>query len=93
MQQGCAAGSQPKPLPAAPDAFPLTVAVPPWLTRAAGGTARCPGFRERLFTELRPLVPDDYEVRPGDFSLKGRAKRPWQATGGCAGSACLACVD
>lgn len=27
-----------------------------------GGTARCPGFRERLETELRPLVPDDYEV-------------------------------
>ncbi|PRW33824.1 Actin-related 6 [Chlorella sorokiniana] len=27
-----------------------------------GGTARCPGFRERLFAELRPLVPDDYEL-------------------------------
>lgn len=25
-----------------------------------GGTARCPGFRERLDAELRPLVPDDY---------------------------------
>lgn len=29
----------------------------------AGGTTRCPGFRERLLAELRPLVPDDYEVR------------------------------
>lgn len=29
---------------------------------AAGGTCRCPGFRERLYAELRPLVPDDYEV-------------------------------
>lgn len=29
---------------------------------AAGGTTRCPGFRERLYAELRPLVPDDYEV-------------------------------
>ncbi|KAL4436635.1 hypothetical protein ABPG75_003774 [Micractinium tetrahymenae] len=27
-----------------------------------GGTARCPGFRERLLKELRPLVPDDYEL-------------------------------
>ncbi|PSC70298.1 Actin-related 6 [Micractinium conductrix] len=27
-----------------------------------GGTARCPGFRERLYNELRPLVPDDYEL-------------------------------
>lgn len=28
----------------------------------SGGTARCPGFVERLTTELRPLVPDDYEI-------------------------------
>lgn len=27
-----------------------------------GGTAKCPGFKERLFRELRPLVPDDYEL-------------------------------
>lgn len=33
-------------------------------TAPAGGTARCPGFRERLHAELRPLVPDDYEVGP-----------------------------
>lgn len=29
---------------------------------AAGGTCRCPGFKERLYQELRPLVPDDYEA-------------------------------
>ena len=28
-----------------------------------GGTCRCPGFLERLKSELRPLVPDAYEVR------------------------------
>jgi actin-related protein 6 len=28
-----------------------------------GGTARCPGIKERLERELRPLVPDDYQVR------------------------------
>ena len=27
-----------------------------------GGSAKCPGFRERLYNELRPLVPDDIEV-------------------------------
>lgn len=27
-----------------------------------GGTAQCPGFKERLERELRPCVPDDYEV-------------------------------
>ncbi|KAI3426082.1 hypothetical protein D9Q98_008050 [Chlorella vulgaris] len=27
-----------------------------------GGTARCPGFRDRLAAELRALVPDDYEL-------------------------------
>lgn len=36
-------------------------AAPPTLL-ATGGTTRCPGFRERLYVELRPLVPDDYEV-------------------------------
>jgi actin-related protein len=34
---------------------------PPWCL-AVGGTARCPGFRDRLAAELRALVPDDYEV-------------------------------
>jgi actin-related protein 6 len=29
----------------------------------AGGTAQCPGFGQRLYDELRPLVPDDMEVR------------------------------
>ena len=38
----------------------------PALPCPAGGTARCPGFRERLYAELRPLVPDDYEVRGCD---------------------------
>ncbi len=28
-----------------------------------GGCATCPGFRERLYNELKPLVPDDYEVK------------------------------
>jgi actin-related protein 6 len=27
-----------------------------------GGTAQCPGFKERLETELRALVPDDYAL-------------------------------
>lgn len=27
-----------------------------------GGVAACPGFRERLEAELRPLVPDDYTL-------------------------------
>lgn len=27
-----------------------------------GGSAKCPGFRQRLYDELRPLVSDDYEV-------------------------------
>jgi actin-related protein 6 len=27
-----------------------------------GGTARCPGFCERIRTELRTLVPDEYEL-------------------------------
>lgn len=27
-----------------------------------GGSARCPGFAERLYKDLRPLVPDDIEV-------------------------------
>ncbi|BDA44347.1 Actin-related protein 6 [Coccomyxa sp. Obi] len=27
-----------------------------------GGSAKCPGFSERLYNELRPLVPDDIEV-------------------------------
>ena len=28
-----------------------------------GGLAACPGFQERLLADLRPLVPDDMEVR------------------------------
>ena len=28
-----------------------------------GGCATCPGFQQRLYSELRALVPDDYEVR------------------------------
>lgn len=28
-----------------------------------GGMAKCPGMRDRLFSELRPLVPDDYGVQ------------------------------
>jgi len=27
-----------------------------------GGSARCPGFAERLYKDLQPLVPDDIEV-------------------------------
>jgi len=27
-----------------------------------GGSARCPGFRDRLYQDLRPLVPSEYEV-------------------------------
>ncbi|KAL6778581.1 hypothetical protein ACKKBF_B15355 [Auxenochlorella protothecoides x Auxenochlorella symbiontica] len=27
-----------------------------------GGTTTCPGFKERLESELRPLVPDDYQL-------------------------------
>ncbi|CAK0737453.1 hypothetical protein CVIRNUC_000915 [Coccomyxa viridis] len=27
-----------------------------------GGCATCPGFQQRLYSELRALVPDDYEV-------------------------------
>jgi hypothetical protein len=30
----------------------------------AGGSARCPGFLERVVSELRPLVPEEYEVGP-----------------------------
>ena len=29
---------------------------------AAAALAACPGFRERLLADLRPLVPDDMEV-------------------------------
>jgi actin-related protein 6 len=29
----------------------------------AGGSTLFPGFRERLEMELRPLVPDEFEVR------------------------------
>jgi len=27
-----------------------------------GGMAKCPGMKDRLYSELRPLVPDDYEL-------------------------------
>lgn len=27
-----------------------------------GGIAKCPGMKNRLYSELRPLVPDDYDV-------------------------------
>ena len=27
-----------------------------------GGMAKCPGLQSRLYSELRPLVPDDYDV-------------------------------
>ncbi|GMH39782.1 hypothetical protein BSKO_07680 [Bryopsis sp. KO-2023] len=27
-----------------------------------GGVCQCPGFKERLVADLRPLVPDDYEL-------------------------------
>lgn len=27
-----------------------------------GGCATCPGFQQRLYSELRALVPDEYEV-------------------------------
>ena len=36
-----------------------------------GGTCRCPGFLERLKSELRPLVPDAYEVRRRDHGSRG----------------------
>jgi hypothetical protein len=39
----------------------------------AGGTARCPGFRQRLLAELRPLVPDDYEVGGAHACVRGCA--------------------
>lgn len=35
------------------------------LLYSAGGSCRCPGFKERLFCEVRRLVPDDYEVSIG----------------------------
>jgi actin-related protein 6 len=38
-----------------------------------GGTARCPGFRQRLLAELRPLVPDDYEVGGAHACVRGCA--------------------
>ena len=41
-----------------------------------GGLARCPGFRERLCADLRPLVPDDIEV--GGSPL--RSQQPCQDT-------------
>lgn len=28
-----------------------------------GGMARCQGLQERLFSELRPLIPDDYDLQ------------------------------
>lgn len=30
-----------------------------------GGMAKCPGMKERLTSEIRRLVPDDYEVSRG----------------------------
>ena len=33
-----------------------------------GGCATCPGFQERLYNELKPLVPDDYEVKQLTYS-------------------------
>lgn len=36
-----------------------------------GGSAKCPGFRDRLYKELRPLVPGDIEVRTATlFNVK-----------------------
>ena len=49
----------PPPPPPCTHSCSVTVAA------AAGGTARCPGLVERLRAELRPLVPDDYEVGGG----------------------------
>lgn len=28
-----------------------------------GGMAKCPGLKKRLYSELRPLIPDDYELK------------------------------
>lgn len=42
----------------------------------AGGTAACPGFRDRLEAELRPLVPDDYEL--GVFLAEEPALAAWR---------------
>lgn len=36
-----------------------------------GGTASCPGFKERLYTGLRKLVPVEYRVNvhlPGEWA-------------------------
>ena len=50
------------------------------LPTRAGGTTRCPGFKERLHAELRPLVPDDYEVCAVGV-LHARAPPPTMAMG------------
>lgn len=49
-------GSRPSPPP-----MRAALCVPPH-PLLAGGVAACPGFRERLEAELRPLVPDDYAL-------------------------------
>ena len=36
----------------------------------SGGTASCPGFAERLFAELRPLLPAEYEVCSSTLCVK-----------------------
>lgn len=40
-----------------------------------GGCATCPGFQRRLYNELRPLVPDDYEVHSTASHLVLQLKR------------------
>eukprot|EP00958_Prasinococcus_capsulatus_P017567 scaffold1987_cov377-Prasinococcus_capsulatus_cf.AAC.5 len=45
-----------------------------------GGTTRLPGFRERFLQELRPLVPEQYEVNV--VHLEKPTLSAWQ--GGCA---------
>lgn len=47
---------------------------------AAGGTAKCPGFKERLYSELRRLVPSQYTLNvhlpedPACAAVKGGAR-------------------
>jgi hypothetical protein len=56
----------------------------------AGGSAKCPGFLERVASELRPLVPEEYEVgAPARSSLLAahRLQRRQRALLGAAGQA------
>ena len=48
-----------------------------------GGCATCPGFQQRLYSELRALVPDDYEVR--SCTILSPLLRDFRACSACSG--------